>query len=281
MPKGVILGRNTKRLSKLMPMENIQAYFHVYGVMTEVDSSRKKPASPYDRLHEIERSIDVLKGNGWYSNAKAESIKHSLHQFDPDTLSCFVSNMHLTGGAHDKAFDFLVYALLHDLEEYTGKPNYQAVQAFLREQALPEPGESALTVRYHRLKSKEHEAVMALEQYMALLDNPQDMLPDSIDGICSGFLLRIYGFWKQQRFDRELADLEEKRSNIPLPDDPVRVACNIDLYFYTEWLKSKGLTIPDEYLTEYMNQKPETVNDAIETMKHIIEARAVDQITNN
>jgi len=264
-------GQYTKRLAKLIPIDNIKAYCYIYSLMIQIRISEKLTDKIFSKIEKVHRNIlgliRDLKRSGWISETNYNTIKDVINIDEKKKIRAYVNEF--LSKKRDRPFEFLIYALIYDIRHYNrNNPHYQEVIDFLDEQEIKKPVPTYETLAQMYNRSREEEVRLSLDFYLMLLEGTELRLP--VDGVHEGFLIDQIRIW------RKINEQRRSSEEIELPKRPMLTACNLDVANFMEWLQTeKGIDIPSECLFEWCSKRPQQARESIEVMEEIMEELSI------
>jgi hypothetical protein len=214
-------GAATRKLAEIVPLENIKICLYIYKKMSETDIPDNKMFSPLKEILSIRKKLEKLNKDRWIESGAINPIMENIWKtlsVNKDQIIKWMAavgqSKAIMGPSHDKAFDFLIYALIFDAKNYLAatKQNmplirlYDIVCDFLQEQdILPVDGKrarlkvydrSTLATRYGRIKENH-----IRRTYLIYLAYSPDIcsLPSDIAGIYEGYVTSLIGYTRQSK----------------------------------------------------------------------------------
>ena len=133
----------TEQLEELIHAENLSSYLNLYRHLKDLKEKFKKSGDEKQLI----KILSAAAGN--------KKIIESVIVGWSDSASCYayVARQYLYGQGkpEDYAFNFLIFALIYDLEKYTRRPKYKLVENFLAENNIY-PADAAASMDYDRLR---------------------------------------------------------------------------------------------------------------------------------
>jgi hypothetical protein len=128
-----------ERLATFIPLENIQLYLKLYRALQKT-KFRGLKEFPVKEISAIEKNLFRLYESEWID------IENLLNMYDSLFISIFwskdgenfqestaASEMKKVGSPSNYAFNFLIFAIIYDMKNFTQKPHYGEVVNFLEE----------------------------------------------------------------------------------------------------------------------------------------------------
>jgi len=159
-----------KKIENLIPLENINVYFHLYKV---IKGNEKKVKDSFNFYHVTEGKI--RKALGGLVRVKQLTVNHSeeimshihyciakkddLNKIPLDITRQFLSRQ---GAPKDWALDVLIFSLVKDCLIYSRRPGYSAISVFLNRQEIMPPrnkedgfSDANVSKRYKKIKEED------------------------------------------------------------------------------------------------------------------------------
>lgn len=155
-------GRNTTKLEKLIPWENIRTYLAIYRLMESINIRPYEAINPIPEFKRIQKNVNVLKRRGLLPSDAAKEIIGILFKNLTQTeegKKCLASFAAKGRGAPgNMALNFLIYALVQDARHFTKRPQFPLIAGFLEEQDIREEeqylSQEVVSKRYERSKKR-------------------------------------------------------------------------------------------------------------------------------
>jgi hypothetical protein len=173
-------GLATKKLSQLIPIENIVAYIGIYREMKETEIKKYAKVTPEAEIEQIRKILTRLVDKKYLTKEISRhfigELLKSMAKSELAIESVISHVLKKEGFPEDRALNFLIYALIYDCKLYTKKMNYKVIAEFLQEQTIAWLEYYDIGKRYRRLNERAIREY--LRNYLLASDKFRDVVTD-------------------------------------------------------------------------------------------------------